>query len=126
MRRGFDGGTCVRLPDRRWPVLLVLSDGWPHVGLELCLAEPGWADHDHRRHQHWRCCYMTGLITEALAMPATTSVPILGPVNGWNFWLAVMVLLTIPQTMINIRGARLVAALSDFSVVWHIAGGLIL
>jgi len=70
--------------------------------------------------------YMTGLVTEALAMPATTSVPILGPVNGWNFWLAVMVLLTIPQTMINIRGVRLVAALSDFSVVWHIAGVLIL
>src|SRR5216683_1118574 len=70
--------------------------------------------------------YMTGLITEALAMPATTSVPILGPVNGWNFWLAVMVLLTIPQIMINIRGVRLVAALSDFSVVWHIAGVLIL
>jgi len=70
--------------------------------------------------------YMTGLVTEALAMPANTSVPILGPVNGWNFWLAVMVLLTIPQIVINIRGVRLVAALSDFSVVWHIAGVLIL
>jgi amino acid transporter len=40
--------------------------------------------------------------------------------------LAVMVLLSIPQVVVNIRGVKLVAALSDFSVVWHIAGVCIL
>jgi hypothetical protein len=32
-------------------------------------------------------------------------------INGWNFWIVVMVLLTIPQILINIRGVRLTAML---------------
>ncbi len=70
--------------------------------------------------------YLTGLLTNALGIPPNTSVPILGAVNGWNFWLAAMVALMVPQVLINMRGLKLVSMLSDFSVVWHIAGVTIL
>lgn len=70
--------------------------------------------------------YVTGLLTSALGIRSDASVPILGAVNGWNFWLVVMVALMVPQVLINIRGLRLVSTLSDFSVIWHIAGVCIL
>lgn len=70
--------------------------------------------------------YLTGLITNALGIPSDASVPILGAINGWNFWLAVMVALMVPQVLINLRGLGLVSLLSDFSVIWHIAGVSIL
>lgn len=37
-----------------------------------------------------------------------------------------MVLIMIPQVLINIFGIRLTALLSDFSVYWHIAGVFII
>ena len=70
--------------------------------------------------------YLTGLVTNALGIPANASVPILGAINGWYFWLAVMVALMVPQVLINLRGLSLVSMLSDFSVIWHIAGVSIL
>jgi len=70
--------------------------------------------------------YLTGLVTNALGIPADASVPILGAINGWYFWLAVMVALMVPQVLINLRGLGLVSMLSDFSVIWHIAGVTIL
>ena len=70
--------------------------------------------------------YLTGLVTNALGIPADASVPILGAINGWYFWLAVMVGLMIPQVLINLRGLSMVSMLSDFSVIWHIAGVSIL
>jgi amino acid transporter len=70
--------------------------------------------------------YLTGLLTNALGIPSETAVPILGPVNGWNFWLAVMIALMVPQVLINLRGLRLISMMSHFSVVWHIAGVTIL
>lgn len=66
--------------------------------------------------------YTTGLVTNALGLPPDTAVPILGPMDGWTFWLAAMFALMLPQVIINIRGVKLVARLSDFSVIWHIAG----
>ena len=70
--------------------------------------------------------YLTGLVTNALGIPADAAVPILGAINGWYFWLAVMVALMVPQVLINLKGLSLVSMLSDFSVVWHIAGVAIL
>ena len=70
--------------------------------------------------------YLTGLVTNALGIPADASVPILGAINGWYFWLAVMVALMVPQVLINLRGLSLVSMLSHFSVIWHIAGVSIL
>jgi amino acid transporter len=70
--------------------------------------------------------YTTGLVTNALGIPAGATVPVLGAINGWSFWLAVMVLLMIPQVIINIRGLKTVSRLSDLSVTWHIGGVVIL
>ncbi len=70
--------------------------------------------------------YLTGLVMNVLQISPSAALPIIGPVNGWNFWLLVMVLLMIPQVLINIAGVRMVARLGDFSVVWHIGGVILL
>ena len=70
--------------------------------------------------------YLTGLVMNVLQISPSAALPIIGPVNGWNFWLLVMVLLMIPQVLINIGGVRMVARLGDFSVVWHIGGVVLL
>lgn len=70
--------------------------------------------------------YLTGLVMNVLQISPSAALPIIGPVNGWNFWLLVMVLLMIPQVLINIRGVRMVARLGDFSVAWHIGGVILL
>jgi len=70
--------------------------------------------------------YLTGLVMNVLQISPSAALPIIGPVNGWNFWLLVMVLLMIPQVLINIGGVRMVARLGDFSVVWHIGGVILL
>src|SRR5260370_3712475 len=70
--------------------------------------------------------YLTGLVMNGLQISPSAELPIIGPVNGWNFWLLVMVLLMMPQVLINIAGVRMVARLGDFSVVWHIGGVILL
>lgn len=66
--------------------------------------------------------YTAGFVTNALGIASNTAVPLFGPMDGWTFWLAVMFALLVPQVVINLGGVRLVARLSEFSVVWHIAG----
>src|SRR5262249_27447833 len=66
--------------------------------------------------------YLTGLVVDGFGISADATVPWLGRVNGWNFWLAVMFLQMVPQVLINLRSVRLVARLSEFGVAWHIAG----
>ncbi|HUY28384.1 MAG TPA: amino acid permease [Candidatus Binataceae bacterium] len=66
--------------------------------------------------------YLVGLVTDVFRLPAGAAVPILGPISGWNFWLAVMALLMVVQVIINLRGVRLIAILNEFSVAWHVAG----
>lgn len=68
--------------------------------------------------------YMTGLIAGALGLSPTAAVLFLGAVNGWNFWLMVMVVLMVPQVIINVAGVRLIGLFNGFSVIWHIAGVL--
>jgi len=70
--------------------------------------------------------YLTGMVTGLLGTPSDATVPLLGAVNGWNFWLFVMVLLMIPQVLINVMGIKLTARLNDFSVYWHIGGVLVM
>src|SRR5258707_15035616 len=53
--------------------------------------------------------YLTGLVMNVLQISPSAALPIIGPVNGWKFWLLVMVLLMIPQGLINIGGVRWVA-----------------
>ena len=66
--------------------------------------------------------YIIGAFTRILGIPADTSIPVFGSLTNWNFQLAVMVALMIPQVVINCLGIRLTARLNDFSVWWHILG----
>lgn len=70
--------------------------------------------------------YITGMFVFLFNIPGDASVPILGAVNSWNFWLFVMVLIMIPQVLINVMGIKLTALLNDFSVYWHIGGVIVM
>src|SRR5688572_18258817 len=69
--------------------------------------------------------YIIGAATRIFDIPAETQIPVFGALTNWYFQLFVMVLITIPQVLINIFGIRATARLNDFSVWWHI-GGVIL
>ena len=66
--------------------------------------------------------YLIGAVTRLLGLPGETRLPLLGSLTSWRFQLLVMVLLMVPQVLINIFGVRITARLNDFSVYWHIAG----
>ena len=66
--------------------------------------------------------YMIGAVTRIAGLPADAAVPVFGAVTNWYFQLFVMVLIMIPQVVINVYGIRLTARLNDFSVWWHIGG----
>jgi len=60
--------------------------------------------------------YLIGATTRILGIPPDARF------TNWYFQLFVMVLILIPQILINAWGIRLTARLSDISVWWHIAG----
>lgn len=66
--------------------------------------------------------YLIGAFTRLAHVPENARVPFLGSITGWPFQLAVMVLILVPQVLINVFGIRLTARLSDVSVWWHVAG----
>ena len=66
--------------------------------------------------------YIVGAVTRILGLPADQAVPVFGTMTNWYFYVFVMVLIMIPQILINIYGIRLTARLNDFSVYWHIGG----
>lgn len=73
--------------------------------------------------------YGVGLITRMFGLDP--AAPALGGIFGWTlsswgFYIFVMVLIMIPQVLINIYGIKLTALLNDFSVYWHIGGVLII
>jgi amino acid transporter len=73
--------------------------------------------------------YGVGLITRMFNLDP--AAPALGGLFGWtlsswSFYIFVMVLIMIPQVLINIYGIKLTARLNDFSVYWHIGGVLII
>src|SRR6266498_2918325 len=73
--------------------------------------------------------YIVGAITKIFALDPAT--PVLGGIFGWTltswgFYIAIMIVIMIPQILINIFGIRLTARLNDFSVYWHIGGVLII
>src|SRR5262245_53842403 len=70
--------------------------------------------------------YLIGMTTQLLGLPADTKLPIFGTATSWNFQLAAMVAILIPQVAINVLGIRLTSRLSDLSVWWHIAGGALI
>jgi len=66
--------------------------------------------------------YGIGAVVRALGLPPDVRVPLFGPATSWYFQLFVMILLMIPQVLINAFGIRLTARLSRSSVFWHIGG----
>jgi amino acid transporter len=66
--------------------------------------------------------YLVGAFTRIFEIPADAHVPIFGSLTNWYFYVLVMVVIMIPQVMINIFGIRLTSRLNNFSVYWHIAG----
>lgn len=66
--------------------------------------------------------YIIGATTRILGLPSDAEVPVLGPVTGWYFQVAVMLLILVPQIAINQWGVRLTSRLADLSVWWHIGG----
>jgi amino acid transporter len=70
--------------------------------------------------------YLIGAVTRIAGLPADVAVPLFGTATSWYFQLTVMVVIMIPQVLINVYGIRLTARLSDFSVWWHIGGVLVI
>jgi amino acid transporter len=70
--------------------------------------------------------YLGGAATRIFDLPADFQLPIFGKLTNWHFQLFVMVLLMIPQVLINIFGIRLIARLNALSVWWHIGGVLLI
>jgi amino acid transporter len=70
--------------------------------------------------------YLIGAVTRIAGVPPDVAVPVFGAVTGWYFQLFVMVIIMVPQVLINIFGIRLTARLNDFSVWWHIGGVLVI
>ena len=70
--------------------------------------------------------YVIGMIKNILHLPDNYQLPIGVPLTNWYFQLFVMVLLMIPQVLINLYGIRLIARLNAISVWWHIGGVLLI
>ena len=66
--------------------------------------------------------YIIGAVSRIFHLPPQMKVPLFGSVDNWYFQVFIMVLLTIPQVLINIFGIRVTARLNRFSVWWHIGG----
>jgi amino acid transporter len=66
--------------------------------------------------------YLVGAVTRIFNLPADASVPVLGSLTNWYFYVFVMVLVTIPQVLINMLGIRVTARFNGISVWWHIGG----
>ena len=66
--------------------------------------------------------YSVGALTRMFDLRADAPVPFFGALDNWYFYVFVMVLITIPQMLINMLGIRVTARLNNVSVWWHIGG----
>ncbi|HKQ36672.1 MAG TPA: amino acid permease, partial [Verrucomicrobiae bacterium] len=131
---------------------IINSVGWPVVSIftlavaasmaELASVYPTagglyyWAFRLGGRQWAWVTAWlnMIGQVTATAGINVAAAIYIIGaasrmfhlpetlPLTNWYFQLGVMVLITIPQVLINIYGIRLTARINDFSVLWHIGG----
>jgi len=70
--------------------------------------------------------YLIGAATRIFELPIDLQIPLFGSLTSWNFQLFIMVLLMIPQVLLNIFGIRVIARLNALSVWWHIGGVLLI
>jgi len=66
--------------------------------------------------------YLIGAVVRIFGIAPETTVPLLGATTDWNFQVAVMALIMVPQVLVNCFGIRLTARMNDVSVWWHIGG----
>jgi amino acid transporter len=130
---------------------VINSVGWPVVSLftlavaasmaEIASAYPTagglyfWSYRLGGRGWAWLTAWlnMIGQVTITAGINIAAAIYLIGALTqifdvklpaSWDFQLAVMVLIMLPQVAINIFGIRLTARLSDISVWWHIGGVL--
>src|SRR5512140_1280741 len=70
--------------------------------------------------------YFVGLATKLFGIPDHATVPVFGDITNWYFYIFVMVIIMIPQVLINVFGIKLTSRLNDFSVYWHIGGVIVM
>src|SRR5881409_3796083 len=66
--------------------------------------------------------YLLGAVSRIADLPADLRVPVFGSLTNWYFQIVVMVLIMVPQVLINVFGIRLTARLNHLSVWWHVGG----
>jgi amino acid transporter len=66
--------------------------------------------------------YIVGAAVRIFNIPADAKVPIFGSLTNWYFYLAIMVVIMIPQILLNVYGIKVTAKLNHVSVYWHIGG----
>ncbi len=70
--------------------------------------------------------YFVGMLTRVFGVAEDAVIPVFGSLTNWYFYVFIMVVISIPQILINIFGIRLTSWMNDFSVYWHIGGVLII
>ncbi|HKO54496.1 MAG TPA: amino acid permease [Thermoanaerobaculia bacterium] len=133
---------------------VVNSIGWPIVSLftmcvamsmaEIASAYPTagglyfWATRLGGKGWGWTTAWlnMLGQVTITAGINIAAAIYLIGAVTRigglppvetpWSFQVAVMVVILLPQVIINLWGIRLTARLSDLSVWWHIGGVLLI
>ena len=129
---------------------IVNSAGWPLVSIltlavaasmaEIASAYPTagglyfWAFKLGGKTWAWTTAWlnMIGQVTITAGINVAAAIYLIGAFThdvrytNWYFQLFVMVLILVPQIVINVWGVRLTARLSDLSVWWHIGGVLLI
>ena len=127
---------------------IVNSIGWPLVSVmtlavaasmaEIASAYPTagglyfWAFRLGGRTWAWTTAWlnMIGQVAITAGINVAAAIYLIGiftrEPTSWNFQILIMVLILIPQVVINLWGIRLTARLSDLSVWWHIGGVLVI
>jgi amino acid transporter len=71
--------------------------------------------------------YFVGLLTRMFGVPADLPLGVFGwTLNSWGFYIFVMIVIMVPQVLLNIYGIKPTVRLTDFSVWWHIIGVVVI
>jgi len=119
-----------------WPLVSVMTLAVAASMAEIASAYPTagglyfWAFRLGGRRWAWITAWlnMIGQVAITAGINIAAAIYIIGiftpKATSWSSQLLVMLLILIPQVLINVWGIRLTARLSDISVWWHIGGVL--
>jgi amino acid transporter len=100
---------AFRLGGKRWAWVTAWFN---MIGQVTITAGTNWA----------AAVYCIGAATRVFQLPADCHVPLFGTLENHYFQIFIMVLIMLPQILINIAGVKLLSYLNNFSVWWHIGG----